>query len=184
MNSSGLSFLTGADSGRWAAEEPSDLSDLAGVESATATALDAAGFDAGDVADGRVSYRELLDAGVDPAAAERLRHEYSLVWSFYWRPGADLRLRAERVRGLTDAERTWVVASLRDWTPDAGDADSDECPRCGDRMVTYTFGDREATECESCGYAGLGLEHVAPPDFGADRAESWEDALRRFRNGT
>ena len=88
--------------------------DVRGVGPATAEALAAADIDPEAVAGRRVSYRELLAAGVNPGVAARLRREHSLLWAFEYRPGGpDLACRAEQVRGLTADERAWVAASAR-----------------------------------------------------------------------
>jgi len=89
-------------------------SDVRGVGPATAEALAAADIDPETVAGRRVSYRELLAAGVNPGVAARLRREHSLVWAFEYRPGApDLTARAAHMRGLTRGERAWIAASTR-----------------------------------------------------------------------
>lgn len=54
-----------------------------------------------------------------------------------------------------------------------------ECPRCRDAVVSYELRGREAVVCESCGYVGVSVQHHAERRAG----ESWEEALRRFRNG-
>jgi hypothetical protein len=85
-----------------------------GVGPATAEALAAADVAPEAVAERRISYRELLAAGVNPGVAARLRRDHSLVWAFEYRPAApDLVRRAEQVRGLTPGERAWVAASVR-----------------------------------------------------------------------
>lgn len=90
-------------------EEPTSLR-FVGPE--TAAVIDRAAFDLVDVAAMRVSYRDLVDAGVDLEVAERLRRQYSLVWSFEWIVGGDdLPRRAARLRELDPAERSWIAAS-------------------------------------------------------------------------
>nr|WP_272931407.1 helix-hairpin-helix domain-containing protein [Halobacterium noricense] len=82
------------------------------VGPATADVLTDAGIDAGDLESKAVSHAELVDAGVNPGVAARIRREHSLQWSF--EGGQDLDRRAEQVRGLHDDEREWVAASYDD----------------------------------------------------------------------
>ncbi len=72
-------------------------------------ALEEAGIDPAVVSRRDCSYRMLLDAGVDEAAADALRRQWSLPWSF--ETDGDLTRRSSEVRGLGDAEREWVAAS-------------------------------------------------------------------------
>jgi len=90
--------------------------DLRFVGPATADVVDAADFDAADVAAGRVSYAMLLEAGANPGVAARIRREHSLPWAFEHTEGDDLRRRSEQVRQLGEAERAWVTASADGWT--------------------------------------------------------------------
>lgn len=90
-----------------------DLTGLKFVGPATAETLAAADIDADDVANRRVSHAQLVDAGVNPGVAAKIRREFSLPWSF--ESGQDLDRRAEQVRGLGDEERAWVAASSGDW---------------------------------------------------------------------
>lgn len=92
------------------AEDSRDaLLDLQFVGPATAQVLEDAGVDADAVASKNVSHAELVEAGVNPGVAARIRREHSLQWSF--EGGQDLDRRAEQVRGLHDDEREWVAAS-------------------------------------------------------------------------
>ena len=96
------------------------------VGPATAAALADHGYDATAITDKRVSYRVLVEAGVNPGVAAKIRREHSLSWSFD--SGGDLDRRSAQVRGLGAAEAEWVAASAGDWAADtdiAGDADSD-----------------------------------------------------------
>lgn len=156
--------------------------DLVAVNGAAAAAIAEAPFDAGDIPDRRVSYAMLIDAGVEPAIADRLRHAYSLVWSFVWRPGSDLERRAAVVDGLLDEQKAWIAASApgrgeeteslsiptsastQDSNPagrQAGEthptagAIEDECPRCGSALVLYALGGCTQTACDDCGYVGF-----------------------------
>lgn len=102
---------------------------------ATAAVLADAPFDAADVRDKAVSYRMLIDAGVNPGVAARIRREHSLAWSFE-SEGEDLARRSTQVRGLGDAERAWVAASSGDWQADDADrptADGESDAGGGDR---------------------------------------------------
>jgi len=97
------------------------------VGPATADVLAAAGIDAEDLAAKSVSHAELVEAGVNPGVAARIRREHSLQWSFSG--GEDLDRRAEQVRGLHDEEREWVAASYGDDEASAdgsGDAAAEE----------------------------------------------------------
>lgn len=100
--------------------ETDEPASLRFVGHATAAVVDRASFDLDDIVARRVSYRELVDAGVNPGIAERLRREYSLVWSFEWCVGeADLPRRATRVRNLRPAERSWIAASAAGGDPES-----------------------------------------------------------------
>lgn len=91
-----------------------DVRELKYVGPATAAILSEVGVDAEAVRRKAVSYRMLVDAGVNPGVAARIRREHSLAWSFE-SEGEDLRRRSTQVRGLGDAERAWVAASSGDW---------------------------------------------------------------------
>jgi len=94
-----------------------NVRELKFVGPATADVLADAPFDAADVRDKAVSYRMLIDAGVNPGVAARIRREHSLAWSFE-SEGEDLARRSTQIRGLGDAERAWVAASSGDWQSD------------------------------------------------------------------
>jgi hypothetical protein len=84
------------------------------VEGSVGDRLAEAGVDVAAVVDRTVSYRELVDAGVDEALATRIRRAYGLRWSF--RTGDDdLHERSSALRGLDDEEREWIAASAEDW---------------------------------------------------------------------
>lgn len=112
--------------------EPADRSvdeptDLKFVGRATAAAIEEAPFSARDVADKEVSYRMLVDAGVNPGVAAKIRRWHSLRWSF--ESGDDLSRRSEQIRGLQDGERDWVASSYAENAPGEGEAataDADE----------------------------------------------------------
>jgi len=83
------------------------------VGPSTAAVLDREGYDATAISDKRVSYRMLIEAGVNPGVAAKLRREHSLSWSF--RSGGDLSRRSAQIRGLGSAEAAWITASAGDW---------------------------------------------------------------------
>lgn len=87
------------------------------VGPATAAVLEREGYDATAVTDKRVSFRMLVEAGVNPGVAAKIRREHSLSWSF--NSGGDLDRRSTQIRGLGSAEAEWVAASAGDWADDA-----------------------------------------------------------------
>lgn len=100
--------------------EPEELTDLKFVGPATETVLENAGVRTADIAERRVSHAQLVEFGVNPGVAARIRREHSLSWSL--EGGEDLDRRAEQVRGLQDGERAWVAASSEGWDRDAAEA--------------------------------------------------------------
>ncbi|WP_224336540.1 DUF7409 domain-containing protein [Haloprofundus halobius] len=132
-----------------------DLRALHHVGPKTAAALDAADVTDDDVRRKRVSYTELVDAGVNPGVAARIRRAHSLSWSFE-SSGRDLERRSAQVRGLGDAERAWVAASSGDWEshepadPPESDA-SDAWPRdpAATADVAETDGSGESSAAEA-----------------------------------
>ncbi|MDY6817380.1 MAG: hypothetical protein SVG88_01870 [Halobacteriales archaeon] len=180
-----------------------DPMSLRWVGPATADCILAAPFDAADILHKRVSFVELIEAGINRGVAHQLRREYSLVWSFRWRPGSDLERRADQVRGLTDAERVWVADSSRP-PPEsmaAGEPngsvdgatdgrwpeqrwaerilaahDDDICDRCGADLEQYELGENVTRYCRNCGFVGISVDHRPEPA----ETESWEVALRRY----
>ena len=97
------------------------------VGPATADVLTDVDVTAAAIESKAVSHAELVDAGVNPGVAARIRREHSLQWSF--EGGQDLDRRAEQVRGLHDDEREWVAASYgdADASPDgSGDTAAEE----------------------------------------------------------
>ncbi|SEH55417.1 hypothetical protein SAMN05192561_10682 [Halopenitus malekzadehii] len=102
-----------------------DLTELRWIGPATAAELEAAGVDATDVTAKRVSYRSLVDTGVNPGVAAKIRREHSLSWSF--EAGEGLESRSTQIRGLGRAEADWIAASAGDWVDESGadDAGSD-----------------------------------------------------------
>ena len=94
------------------------------VGPSTAAVLDREGYDATAITDKRVSFRMLVDAGVNPGVAAKIRREHSLSWSF--QSGDDLGRRSAQVRGLGSAEAAWVAASAGDWEAKGGSERTDD----------------------------------------------------------
>jgi hypothetical protein len=107
-------------------DNAADPTDIKHVGPATATVLEDAPFDAAAIRDKSVSFRMLLDAGVNPGVAARIRREHSLAWSFESEDPDDLRRRSTQVRGLGEAERAWVAAASDDWSERDLTADGDD----------------------------------------------------------
>ncbi|QZX98960.1 DUF7409 domain-containing protein [Halobaculum rubrum] len=126
---------------------------------ATAAVIVDAPFDAADVRDKAVSYRMLIDAGVNPGVAARIRREHSLAWSFE-SEGEDLARRSTQVRGLGDDERAWVAASSGDWQADDGGGTGDV-----DEGTSDDWGDTDGDE----------VDGADQPDDGAPDGESLGD---------
>lgn len=103
-----LEHLTG-ETGDRVTQEVATATDLKFVGPATGEAIDEAGFTAGDIVEKNVSYSMLLEAGVNPGVAAKIRRYHSLSWSFD--TSGDLNRRSEQVRGLQDDERAWVAQS-------------------------------------------------------------------------
>lgn len=101
-----------------------ELTDIKFVGPATAPVLEAAAVEPADIRERRVSHAELVDAGVNPGVAAKIRREHSLSWSL--EGGEDLDRRAEQVRGLQDGEREWVAASANDWAESGSTAQVDD----------------------------------------------------------
>jgi len=102
------------------------LQSVSFVGPATAAVLEREGYDTTAITDKRVSYRLLVDVGVNPGVAAKIRREHSLSWSF--RSGGDLDRRSAQIRGLGSAEAAWVAASAGNWenadeSPEADDTD-------------------------------------------------------------
>jgi len=118
------------------AESSSEPTALKFVGPATAAVLETASFGTAGIRDREVSFGMLLDAGVNPGVAARIRREHSLPWSFDTEADrSDLNRRSDQVRGLNDGERDWVAASTGDWadeTPEETDAASATGDRRGE----------------------------------------------------
>ena len=100
-----------------------ELVDLKWIGPATERVLSDADVTATAVREKRVSYRGLVDAGVNPGVAAKIRREHSLSWSFEAGDGLDRR--STQVRGLGSEEATWVAASAGDWASDGSEPDDD-----------------------------------------------------------
>ncbi len=134
------------DSEEYDPSSTGDLETLRFVGPATATTLASAGIDASDIHEKQVSYRRLVDAGVNPGVAAKLRREHSLPWALAGGT-SDLDTRSRSVRGLRDGERQWVARSSDpDWTDGP--------------TTSVTPADRRHTTDE--GY-GATLEITSPP---------------------
>lgn len=118
--------------------ERDELVDLKWVGPATESVLSDADLTAGDIREKGVSYRALVDAGVNPGVAAKIRREHSLSWSFEAGDGLDRR--STQVRGLGSEEAAWVAASAGDWASNDSGPDGD----AGDDADSTT-GDWEAT---------------------------------------
>lgn len=134
------------------------LRDLQFVGPETADVLAAAEVTREDVTSKRVSHAQLVEYGVNPGVAARIRREHSLQWSF--EGGEDLDQRAEQVRGLQDDERQWVAASYGD------DAEADGS------------GDATAEEADWQAAAAGGDEAVAVEPSNRTDGENGESAWR------
>lgn len=182
------------------ADEPTALKF---VGPATAAVIESAPFDVTAIRKRRVSYRQLVEAGVNPGVAAKLRREFSLVWTYVWEPGADLHRRAAHVTGLDREQRDWVASSgsagprlssgsvdgladaERAWrdraawlTAAEGEDRTTTCPRCEGTLRRFELGDRRSIQCEACGYVGLSTD--MGPTRGSGSREDWAEAVARF----
>ena len=185
---------SGGDGG---GEAPASLVDLRFVGPATESALSAADVSPADVVEKRVSYRDLLDADVNPGVAARVRREHSLSWSFE-SSGDDLSDRSAQIRGLGDAERAWVAASTGDWEEETADAETDGSgsseaaeaawrARSAPEPVTAldAVDEEAANRLAEGGITSVRALAAADPDsvsdalgLDVDRVRSWVDAAR------
>ena len=104
-------------------EDESDVDSLKWVGPQTAPVLREAGVTPDDIQAKRVSHAQLVESGVNPGVAAKIRREHSLSWSFSG--GKDLDRRAQQVRGLQDDERAWVAASYDEWEDEEAAASTD-----------------------------------------------------------
>ncbi len=179
-------------------EEPTDVKF---VGPKTAECLEAASVDPLAIPDKEVSYRTLVDAGVNPGTATRIRREHSLPWTRETSPGEDLDQRSQQVRGLQDEEAAWVAESSGDWelsdpepaeADGSGSAEAEEAAwrdRTRPDPVTEVDGIGEARQ-EKLARAGITSVRslaTADPQLVADvlglevgRVEEWVDAAREM----
>lgn len=140
------------------------LTDLQFIGASTASTLRELDVDVKDVRQKTVSYRELVDAGVNPGVATKIRREHSLHWNLDGQ-GEDLDNRSDTVRGLQDEEREWVAESQGDWQ--SSETADDDSPTTSDDW-TPRGSDTEAT-----------AEAEADGSGAAEAAESaWRDRSR------
>lgn len=116
------------------------------VGPATAAALEHGGYDATAIIEKRVSYRMLVDAGVNPGVAAKIRREHSLSWSF--NSSGDLGQRSAQIRGLGTAEAEWIAASAGDWEQSAADS-TDTSVRTETAKTANTVADGGAVSTDS-----------------------------------
>ncbi|WP_411963371.1 helix-hairpin-helix domain-containing protein [Haloferax sp. YSMS24] len=116
---------------------PEELQDLKFIGPATEESLAAADIEVESIVDGDVCYRDLVQAGVNPGVAAKIRRWHSLAWSF--NSGDDLDRRSTQVRGLGDDERAWVKASSSGWGDD-DDTQSGDWTPSGESSATTNDG--------------------------------------------
>ncbi|KAB1188509.1 MULTISPECIES: helix-hairpin-helix domain-containing protein [Haloferax] len=119
---------------------PVELQDLKFIGPATEDLLESSDIDVESIVDGEVCYRDLVQAGVNPGVAAKIRRWHSLAWSF--NSGDDLDRRSSQVRGLGDDERAWVAASSGNW-------DADDEKESGDWTPTGTSDQSTTSSNES-----------------------------------
>lgn len=138
-----------------------DLEELRYLGPATAETLRAEGVEAADIREKRLSYQQLVDAGINAGVATKIRRWHSLPWTF---GGDDSQLdnRSQNVRGLREGEREWVAASTGsdgssgdpvtddDWSPTSGadDATADAETDGGGTALTAESAWRERSTSE------------------------------------
>lgn len=172
------------------ADNADDADDIRFVGPATVELIADAEFSVSDIPEKNVSYSQLLDAGVNPGVATKIRREHSLAWTFESSDSEDLSRRSEQIRGLQDEERAWVAASTGDWEstssgtggsgPDAeaeadgsGEAAAEEAAwreRSQPRSVTEVSGidDEEARELGKAGINSVRSLANADPEMVAN----------------
>ena len=146
------------------------LRDLRHVGPATVDVLSAADVTREDVMSKRVSHAQLVEYGVNPGVAARIRREHSLQWSF--EGGEDLDRRAEQVRGLKDDERQWVAASYGEDDDDAeADGSGDAAAAEADWQATATAGAEEPTAVDEPDH----LDGTGGGADGEDEEVAWRE---------
>lgn len=178
--------------------ERADPTAIRFVGPATAEILDGADFDAHGITDKTVSYEMLIDAGVNPGVAARIRREHSLSWSFGG-SGNDLDRRSTQIRGLKDDERAWIAASSGDWEePETASTDGSGTPEDAERAwqersrpePVTTIPDVDAAAASRLARGGITSVRslsIADPEevvdsLGFDRARvvKWREAAREM----
>ncbi len=94
---------------------PAELQTLHFVGPVTAEILAAAGITVEDILHKRISYKRLVQEGINPGVAAKLRREHSLPWTIGGFD-SDLDHRSQSVRGLRQGEREWIARSSDDWS--------------------------------------------------------------------
>lgn len=94
-------------------ESEPTLTELPGVDEDVGEELASADVTPADLTDRRVSFRGLVERGVDPETAARLRTEFSLHYASTL--GDDLSERSDAMDNLGTNERAWIAASDGDW---------------------------------------------------------------------
>lgn len=155
------------DTGRRAVDAPTDLKF---VGPATAAAIEDAGFDAQAIADKEVSYRILLEAGVNPGVAAKIRRYHSLAWSFD--NDGDLGRRSKQVRGLEEDEAEWVASS----SVDDGDSTAAAAESADTSPTTAADGDSDGEAAWVANATDGDSEPQQPPDEHADSAATDDEA--------
>lgn len=180
----------------------SDLREVHYVGPVTADRLRAESVTAADVREKRVSYHRLVEAGINPGVATKIRRWHSLPWTFGGEE-TQLEKRSETVRGLREGEREWVAASSGergdsepsgrersttpgDWTPssertEASPVDSPTGLRDGDWTPTGTTGntDDPRTGSDWSPEPGTQERTVDTETDGSGAADAAESAWRR-----
>jgi predicted flap endonuclease-1-like 5' DNA nuclease len=151
------------------------LTDIHFVGPATAEVLARAEFDATGIPEKTVSYEMLMNAGVNPGVATRLRKKHSLPWSFGGEDESDdsLETRSEKVRGLQDGERAWVAASSGDWEDEDRESTTSATATASATETATTGGDWTPTSAD----AETGESAEATTD-GSGAAAAAEEAWR------
>jgi len=161
--------VTGSGDEAAAAVEPTDLK---WVGPATAEALGDADFDAADLADKRVSCHMLVEAGVNPGVAAKIRREHSLAWSF--ESTDDLDRRSAQIRGLGDAEAAWVAEAA--WRERSAPTPLTELDSVGEDDAA-ALSEAGITSVRSLATADP--EHLADVlELDGDRVAAWHEAAR------
>lgn len=93
------------------------LRDLHFVGPVTARLLKEGDISVADIQQKNVSYRQLVELGINRGVAAKIRREHSLPWTITGM-GSDLSRRSRTVNGLSEAERQWVAQSDADWESD------------------------------------------------------------------